>query len=282
MSEKRSASKIGVLSNIFLFIIKAYFGILSGSLALISDAINSFTDILSSTGIYLAVKEGEKRKDFDHPYGHYAAEPISAFVVSILTAILAFEILRSALEGIFSPRELNVTMVTITVVLLAIIIKSAMYFYFKKLEKRDKGQAVKAYIIDSLNDVLTSSVVLIGVFGAYSGYTILDDAAAIVIALYLFKNAFDLGKKNVNFLMGGSPKSEILKKIKTRALKNKKVKQAELNAHYFGDTLHVELIIRVDKKFTLSKAHDIGEEVGRDVKKIKEISHVYVHVEPCV
>ena len=69
-SEKITSSKVGLVANVFLFIVKTYFGILSGSLALLSDAVNSFTDILASIGIYFAVKEGEKKRDSDHPYGH--------------------------------------------------------------------------------------------------------------------------------------------------------------------------------------------------------------------
>lgn len=279
MSEKKVASKIGLLSNIFLFIIRAYFGIISGSLALLSDAVNSFTDILASVGIYLAVKEGEKRKDFDHPYGHHAAEPISAFLVSVLAAILAFEIFRSAIEGLFFPRELNVTTITVGVVILSIFIKLGLYFYFKNIGK-EKGQVINAYMVDSMNDVFTSSIVLLGVCGAYLGYAMLDDIAAIVVSLYIFKAAFDLGKTNINFLMGGSPDLETLKKIKERALRHREVKEAEVNAHYFGDTLHVELILRVNKRFAISKAHDIGEIVKKDLQKTDGISHVYVHMEP--
>ncbi len=279
-SEKITSSKVGLIANIFLFIIKTYFGLLSGSLALLSDAVNSFTDILASIGIYLAVKEGEKKRDIDHPFGHYAAEPISAFVVSILAAILSFEIFRSAVESLLYQKPLNISIFTVAVVLLTIIIKFSLYLYFKNVNKKSPGQSVEAYMMDSMNDVITAIVVLIGVVGAYFGYEILDDVVAIAISIYILRNALHLGKKNIYFLMGGSPSNHIIEDIKKAVLKNKKVKQVQVNAHYFGDTLHVDLVINVDKKLTIVKAHEIAEEVKKDLESFEIISYIQVHVEP--
>lgn len=280
MSEKLKSTKIGLIANFFLLILKLYFGLISGSLALLSDALNSFTDILASIGIYLAVKEGERKNDSDHQFGHYAAEPISAFVVSILAAILAFEILKSAIEKILSPSILNIEWTTIGVVLLVLITKSILYFYFRNINKKEPSQAMQAYMMDSKNDVGVSIIVLFGVAGAFLGYLFLDSIAAILVSLFIFKNAFDLGKKNVNFLMGSSPKKEVTDHLLKRILSNKRVKNAKLIAHYFGDTLHLDITIKVDKNLNVAKAHEIAEEVKKEILKEKEISHVQVHVEP--
>ncbi|MFA5049889.1 MAG: cation diffusion facilitator family transporter [Candidatus Micrarchaeia archaeon] len=280
MSEKLKSTKIGLIANFLLLIIKLYFGLISGSLALLSDALNSFTDILASIGIYLAVKEGQKKNDSDHQFGHYAAEPLSAFVVSILAAILAFEILKSAVEKIISPSILNVGLVTIGVVLLVLVTKSVLYFYFRSINKKEPSQAMQAYMMDSKNDVGVSVIVLFGVAGAFLGYPMLDSVSAILVSLYIFKNAFDLGKKNVNFLMGSSPEREVIYNFEKLILKNKKVKNTKVIAHYFGDTFHLDITIKVDKELNVAKAHLIAEEVKKEILKQDDISHVQVHVEP--
>lgn len=281
MIKEKSFSKLGVVVNIFLFVIKFYFGLISGSLALLSDALNSFTDILASFGIHLAVLEGRKKKDLDHSYGHHAAEPISAFVVAILAAVLSFELLRTAIEDMLFPKELSIDILVIGVVLISIFVKSILYVYFKKVEKKNKGQAIKAYILDSKNDVIVSSVVLIGVIGSYLGYVLLDDLTAIIISVYIFKNAFELGKRNLDFLMGRSPGEKTLKRIENLAQKVKNVKDVRnVKAHYFGDTLHVGLTITVTKKMSVIKAHDVGELVRKKIEKVEKISNVSVHVEP--
>ena len=171
-------------------------------------------------------------------------------------------------------------MFTVGVVLLIIIIKFILYLYFKNVNKKSPGQAVEAYMMDSMNDVITAIVVLIGVVGAYFGYEILDDVVAIVFSVYILRNAFHLGKKNIYFLMGGSPSNSIIEDIKEKVLKNKKVKQVQVNVHYFGDTLHVDLVIRVNRKLTIVKAHEIAEEVRETIEKIELVSYVQVHVEP--
>ncbi|MDD5022796.1 MAG: cation diffusion facilitator family transporter [Candidatus ainarchaeum sp.] len=276
-----SFSKVGLISNIFLFIIKGYVGILSGSLALLSDAINSFTDILASIGILIAVKEGEKRKDSDHPYGHHAAEPLSAFVVSILAAILAFEILRSAIEGIIFPRTLTIDIFVFLVIIITMVTKLLLLIYFKSIEKKNKGQAVQAYILDSRNDILISGVVFLGVFFTYFDYPIFDSISAILVSLYIFKTAFDLGKKNVNFLMGGAPDRKKINEIKSTASSLKEIKEIKsIKAHYFGDTLHVHIIATVNRNLSLIKVHKIEENLISKIHSIKDVSEVSVHMEP--
>jgi len=281
MKPKTNYTKIGLVSNIILFILKLYFGLVSGSLALLSDALNSFTDILASFGIFIAVAEGRKKPDKDHPYGHYAAEPISSFIVAILAIILAFEIFKDAVLELISPHYLNINLFVFGVVIFTILLKSILFFYFKRVEKKEKGQAIKAYILDSKNDVLVSSVVLIGVLGAYFGFDYLDGVVALFLSGYIFKSAFDLGMNNLRFLMGSSPNKNVISKFRETAQSVKGViKVKQVKAQYFGDTLHVDMTITVSRKLSIVSAHRIDEVVKSKIFKEKDVSFVSVHVEP--
>jgi cation diffusion facilitator family transporter len=125
---------LGVLLNVFLFIIKLVGGLLSGSLAVMSDAFNSLTDIISYTVIYFAVRWSHKKADMEHPFGHRRAEPLAAVVVSIFAGILGFEIIKESLSILFFEKENILGLPAIIVLLITIMIKSFMAVYFSNNE----------------------------------------------------------------------------------------------------------------------------------------------------
>jgi len=109
------ATVIGLAGNIFLFTIKLIAGLLSGSLALLSDAINSLTDIAASMAIFICVRVSDKEADEGHPFGHHRAEPIAGLIVAILAAVLGFEIIRVSMERLIRPETISVGLLSLVV-----------------------------------------------------------------------------------------------------------------------------------------------------------------------
>src|SRR3989337_4256388 len=114
------ATIILIICNTFLFGIKITAGLMSNSLAIISDAVNSFTDIVSSVIIFFAVKTSSKQADEGHPFGHHRAEPIAGLIVAIFDGILGFEIFRTSVFQLVSLHEHNIGIFTILVLLISI------------------------------------------------------------------------------------------------------------------------------------------------------------------
>src|SRR3989339_1484509 len=108
MQEAEKITAVGIFLNIILFLAKIIVGLTSNSLAILSDAFNSLTDIISYSAIYIACRISDKKSDTDHPFGHHRAEPIAGLIVAIFAGILSFEILRSAVLNIFIPRETDI------------------------------------------------------------------------------------------------------------------------------------------------------------------------------
>ena len=96
--EAKRATVFGIIGNVVLFVMKIIVGIIYNSIAVISDAINSFTDIIASVIVFISVKVGGKKADKRHPFGHHRAEPIAGLIVAILMGILGFEIITFAFE----------------------------------------------------------------------------------------------------------------------------------------------------------------------------------------
>ncbi len=282
--EKRETERAGLIAltiNIFLFIIKLIAGILSGSLAVLSDAFNSFLDILSYFLAFTSIKLAAKGPDADHPFGHRRAEPLSALVVAIFTGIVGFEILRTAAENILSEETLvTITIFTFIVLLISIALKSMLYFYLGKKAKKHKSTSLEALAVDSKNDALTSFVALLGVWASSTGIFFMDKLAAIVIAIYIIYAGYNIARKNIGYLMGRSPRTELTAKLWNTASGVKGIKRiSNLRAHYVGDRVHVEVEIVLSKKLKPEKTHEIGENVQNALEKIDLVQRAFIHID---
>lgn len=275
------AGLIAFLINVFLFIIKLFAGLLSGSLAILSDAFNSFLDIISYLLAFFSIKLAQKGPDADHPFGHRRAEPLSALLIGIIAGVLAFEILKAAMDKmLFGELALTLTPLIFGIVMLSIIVKIAAYFYLRQKAKASMSTTLEALSIDSRNDIFASSIVLIGIAGAYLDFPILDDAAAILIAFYILHSGYEIARKNIDYLMGARPPKQVMDEIKAAAKSVKEVKKIkEVRAHYVGDRVHAEVAIFLDKKLTPKKTHAIGEKVQKEVEKIRLVSRAFIHID---
>ncbi len=280
---KRTAriTVFGIITNCFLFLIKLVGGIFSGSLALLSDSFNSLTDILSSLAIFFAVKIGAKRADADHPFGHRRAEPIAGLMVSILAAILGFEVIKNAFQGLFEPRELSISPFIFGIVVVSIAVKIWMYIVFRVEGKKIKSPALTASSVDYRNDILVSFSVLLGNLIAYIGYPIGDSIVALFIGGFIIYSGFKIGIENVDFLMGKVPDAEIIQKFKEKALSITGVKQLnDVRAHFLGNFIQVEIHIEVNKRMSTKKSHEIAKKVQNLLQREQIVDFAFVHVDP--
>ena len=270
----------GLIGNTFLFVIKLIAGAMTNSIAVISDAVNSFTDIIASVAVYISVKVGRSRADAGHPFGHRRAEPIAGLIIAIFAGILAFEILKNSI-GRLIIRETNVIGSIAIIVLVATIwIKIFMALHMRKIGKRADSPAILASAVDSFNDVYISAVALVGVLGTNLGFWYLDSAAGIVISLYIFYSGYKIGKQNIDYLMGSAPSKENLDKIKAAAKAVKGVIAIhDVKAHYVGNFVHVEVHIEVDKKLNVKKAHAIGKNVEEALLALHYVDDAFIHID---
>ncbi len=282
--ESNSAEKAtlsAIFLNVFLFAIKLAAGILSGSLAVLSDAFNSFLDIFSYIIAYASVRLSSQGPDSDHPFGHRRAEPLSAILVAMFAGILAFEIFKEAIQNIFfGEAAIHITDLTFGVLLICIVVKIGMFLFLGKEAKRHHSSSMEALSMDSRNDVFSTSIALAGVIGAYMGYPLLDDLAAVLIAAYIFRAAYLMASKNIDYLMGACPDAETIAKIWNAAESIKGIKRVGgVRAHYVGDRTHVEIDIVLSKKLKASKTHQIAEKVQKAVEAIVMVERAFVHID---
>jgi len=278
MRKSERLSMSGIILNTVLFVLKIIVGFISNSSALISDAVNSFTDIFASVCIFISVKVSNKKADVDHPFGHDRAEPIAALIVAIFTSILAFEIAKSAFFNLFGAKTITNFSAAIVVLLFTIVTKGIMAYIFLKIKDRP---ALIATGIDSRNDVIVSSIALTGVAGSLYGYSRFDDIAALIISVFIFYSGYKIGVENINYLMGKSPALSFIQKVKRIALDTKGVKGInEIKAHFVGNKIHIEVHIEVQQQCSTKKSHDIGKAVQSKIERLHDVSKAFIHIDP--
>lgn len=275
------ATNVSLGINIFLFIIKAVVGLISNSIAVISEALNSLTDILSSIGIKIAVDMSGNKPDKKHQFGHNAAQPIAAFILSVFAFVVGINIIMESIRRLLEPKDINVLPEVYIVLIITIIVKVLLSRYQVKIGRIFNSPAIRAASVDSINDVLASSIALVGIIGVSFDLSSFDSIAGILVAFFIFKSGYEVARENLDYLMGRSASSEFYEEIKNVTMNIHGVKGInDIRSHYVGNKFHIEIHIEVDKDSPTSITHDIGNEVRFTLEKMKEIQKVFVHIDP--
>jgi cation diffusion facilitator family transporter len=276
------ATILNIIGNAILFAIKIIAGMASGSIALVSDALNSFNDVAASIAIFISVKISDSAADEGHPFGHSRAEPIAGLVVAILAGILGFELIRNSCERLLSKAPaLEISPLVIAVPIVTIALKSVMAWHFKRVAVEVKSPAIMASSIDSLFDVAVSGAALIGLIGAHFGHMWLDPAAGLAISLWVIYAGYRIAVENIDYLMGKAPPKELMERIRSSALSVEGVRAVNAaRAHYVGNFIHVEIHVAVDKNMTTADSHAIGDRVEDEIEKTGAIDKAFVHIDP--
>ena len=155
------ASIIGILANVFLFLIKLVAGLLSNSISITADAINNLTDSGSSVVTLVGFKISGKPADAQHPYGHARMEYVSGLIVSFIIMFLGLQLIKSSVLKIINPEELVFNLLTIVILLVSILIKLWLSIFFRRIGRTINSSSLIATSVDSRNDIIATSAVLV-------------------------------------------------------------------------------------------------------------------------
>jgi cation diffusion facilitator family transporter len=279
--EKKLVSLANLSGNIFLFLIKVFIGLITGSFALIADSLNSLSDVLSSIITLVAVKVSHKKADECHPFGHQRVESIAGLIIGIIIILIGVELIKESFLKIILGNEIKFGFTAITVLLITIAVKLMLSFYTKKTGEKTKSMALIAMGEDSKTDVLISVTALIGVFGAMNNYNFLDPLMALIISVYIIASGIKIATQNSNQLIGKAPPTELIKKIERKAMEIEGVKGVhEIKAQYLGVVVQVELHVVVNENISIQKAHSIGKNVQYAIESMQEIDRAFIHLDP--
>lgn len=279
----KKAVTVAVLANCVLTILNVIVGIMSGSYALISEGAHTFSDITTSIIAYLGFKFGQKPADEEHPIGHGRAEAISGLIIVVFLAIIGWEIFQGSVERIFNPSLITVPETPAAIMaFVGILVNYSVSNYIIRIGKEIKSPAIVADGKHQRTDIYSSVVILAGIIVSNIGYPILDPIIALFISALIFKTAIEIGKENIDNIMGKVPSKEFVDKIMEAAENTPKAQNAHnIKVDYLGSYATVSLHIQLDGDMTLNESHKIVHEVQNNIlNEIPEIKYVMVHACP--
>ncbi len=275
---------VGIIFSIFLAIIKGAAGILGNSYALIADAIESGSDVITSLIVLIGIKIAAKPADHDHPYGHGKAEPITATVIASALFVAAVVIIIESIHEIILPKHTPAPF-TLIVLIVVIAIKEGLFRFVYKVGDEVGSNAVMNDAWHHRSDAITSSAVFIGISIAIiggKGYEQADDYAALFASAIILFNAFRLWKPAFMEIMDTAPSPEKTQQVREVAEKVEGVMAIDkCYLRKMGFEYYVDIHVIVNGDISVLEGHEIGHKVKESLRQnFPKISDVLVHIEP--
>ncbi|MCD8221514.1 MAG: cation diffusion facilitator family transporter [Clostridiales bacterium] len=279
----RHMTQVSLSGNAALSAFKLFAGIFGHSGAMISDAIHSLSDVLTTLIAWVGVKMSQKEADADHPYGHERLECVASLALGAVLLATGLAVGKAGLQKIFSGETLAVPgAIALAAAVVSILAKEGMYHYTLYHAKRINSSAFIADAWHHRSDALSSVGSLIGIGGAMLGFPVLDSVASVVICVFIVKVAYDILKDAVTGMLDTSCGVSYEQKLSDYIAGQEGVVCVDvLHSRRFANKVYIDLEIEVDGERRLTEAHAVAEQIHTNVERdFPDIKHIMIHVNP--
>ena len=279
----RVAGTVGIVTNFLLFLMKIIVGTVFHSVSVTADAVNNLTDSGSSVVTLIGFKMASKPADEKHPFGHARIEYLSGVIVSFIVIFLGLQLGMSSIEKILTPEENALTPVALVVLVISILAKLWQCLFYRKVGRMIKSESVEATSKDSRNDVIATSVVLLGAVITMLTGVNLDGYMGAAVALFIVFSGVQLTISTADPLLGQAPEGELVQTITEKMLSYPGIiGMHDLAVHNYGvgrcfASAHCE----VDAKNDILVSHDLIDNIERDFSRDLGI-HMVIHLDPVI
>lgn len=276
-----SISLVGLFINLLLAGFKLGAGSLAHSSALVADGVNSFSDALTFLVSIFIFYYASRPADKKHPYGHERMEFIGGFFITLVMGYLGIDLLVTSIPILFNPVSLEVTTMTLVVVIVSVLVKCFLGIYFRQKGKKLDSMVLLTNARDSLNDSLMSLSVLISLL-VYHWFNVSVDAyLTIALSLIILWGAYKMLRDYISQLLGKRPPSETIETIQEILDAEEEILDVhDLLIHVYGrkhkyGSVHVE----IDKRLSLVESHEIIDSLETQIFE-KTAIEMSVHIDP--
>ena len=276
------SSMTGIACNILLFLLKGGIGLLSGSIAVVSDAFNNLSDCLSCLISLFGYRMAAKPADKEHPFGHGRSEYVASLFISLIIFLAGFELLITGVSRIIHPSPVRFSWIMVIILIFSILVKLWMSMFYMNIGRRIDSSTLIASAQDSRNDVLSTALTLGAMLVSLSGISFpLDGIAGCVISLLILKAGYEIAKEIITQLLGRPLDPQLSKAIREQILSHPEILGVhDLIIHDYGPGVQIgSAHAEVDADMTLIKAHEI---IDAAEEEINEKFHVNItlHTDP--
>lgn len=274
-------SKFAIVVNIVLALLKIISGNIFRSVSLISDGLNSLSDLITNILVIIGLKVGENPEDKEHPFGHGKIESVFSVIIGTFIMITAFDIIKENITGLFQLKGKVITSpMPVIITVIVIIIKVFQLIFMKNNTKDYRGALINSLLEDYKADIVISISVLVGILISKIN-PVFDVFVGISVAIYIMYSGYNLIKDNALILLD-SQNEELLENVRKDLSEFDEIE----NAHDFrmttsGKNIYLFIDVRMNKSLTIDEAHEITNKISKFIKhKYKNIKRVLIHAEP--
>ena len=288
------ASFFGLISNFLLFALKIVIGILLRLYSIVSDSINNLSDFGNNLLSLFGVKVSAKKADDDHPYGHQRMEYIISLVIGcVIIALGAIMVYQSVIDFIAFvksmietghplTKEMSPLMFYVSLALLlgAILVKFLQSYLYFSLGKRIDSMQLRALGKDARNDVISTSLVIIGMVISFLTTYDIDCFFTMIVAGLVILSGIGIMREAIDVLLGKKPDDEIVDRIVDLVTSHKDVLGVhDLSLHYYGQVIYGVIHVEVDCKRDVMLSHELCDDIEREADEKLSV-HLTVHMDP--
>lgn len=269
-------SLLGILANLLLSGFKVTVGLLSNSIAIISDAVNNLTDAMSSIVTIIGTRLANKAPDRKHPYGYGRIEYMTSLIVSFIVLYAGATALIESIKKIITPETVDYDVFTLIVIGVAVFVKFVLGFYVKKKGREAHSDALVASGTDAFNDGILSGAVFVSAIIYLIFKVDIEAYVSVVLAGFIIKTGIELVKESVSNILGTRVESKLARAIKKEILKEEQIEGAfDLILHNYGpDQYQGSVHIEVPDTMTAVEIDKISRRVSaRVIKKFGVVLH---------
>lgn len=272
---------VGIICNIFLFLVKLSIGFITSSISIAADAVNNLSDALSSVISLLGFKLANKAPDEAHPFGYGRTEYLAGLLVAFFIGVVGLEFAKSSVNRIINPEPVLFSPVLLLILAISILVKLWLGIFNKELGNRINSTVLLATMQDSINDVITTSVVVVGMIASRFTSLPVDGYIGLIVALFILYSGVGIAKDTLSPLIGQAADPDIAKNIENIVLGfNSVVGVHDLIIHNYGAgkslaSIHAE----VPDTANFVQIHEVIDEAEKAVWKQTGVFLV-IHMDP--
>ncbi|MDF2949520.1 MAG: cation-efflux pump [Sedimentibacter sp.] len=278
-----TSSIVGIIVNVLLSLSKIVIGTIFNSIAVMADGVNNLSDAGSSVITLVGFKISGKPADEGHPFGHARIEYLTGLILGVAILLVGVELIKSSFNKIMNPEVTTYSSAMIIVLVISIIMKFWISYFYKKIADKISSATIKAASTDSRNDVISTSVVLLSVIISKITGIEIDGYMGVLVAVFILYSGVDILRDILNPILGEMPASDFIEKIEKKILSYEGIINIhDLVVHNYGPnryfaTVHAE----VDAKEDILKSHDMIDNIERDFARDLDINLV-IHLDPII
>jgi cation diffusion facilitator family transporter len=252
----------------------------TSSLAILSQALDSTLDIVSLALVFLAVRISYKPADREHQYGHAKAENLVAFTQTLILVVIVILVVKEAIARLGGPGQASTPSYAFAVLGISALADLLRVRLLLSAAKESDSDSLRAGALNFIVDIGTAAVAGISLILQRAGIDDADAVGSIVIGIAVLAAAWRVGKRSVDVLMDRAPaaQSRAIEAAAARALGVAEARRVRVRES--GGRLFADVTVAAGRTSSLERAHDIAEEVEREIQRVAPGSDVVVHVEP--